>query len=245
MRESYKTWAEKRLASSVDQMMMVPGGGGPSMGMPGIYSQYYPPEYEKYASAFGDQLESVGWSWWDTQPYVSGTTTSLVQWFNVRATPDLSNMQVAFQLSAPQAFLLRAIRFMVAQRPRSTAKAAATNPQTGALDNIALLTNTGVFNFTIGQKLYVQQPLWVLTAGAGPAGGISAEGATADPGGVADFGQNGIADPRAVWTLSKPIFIKPQMSFTATMAWPAALTLAGGNTDIKILLDGDLLRSVQ
>jgi hypothetical protein len=217
----------------------------PAPGLPGIFTNQYPREYEQYNSQYGGQIEAIGWKWWDTQTYVSGTTTSLTNWFNVRATQDLSNMEVAFQLAAPKAFLVRAIRFFVKQRPRSVARAASTNPQTGAVDNIAQLINTGVFTLSIGNKVYNMEPLWCLTAGGGAAGFIALEGATADPGGAVDFAQNGIADPRAVNSLSKPIFIAPQINFSAVVQWPAALTLAGANTDITFLLDGDLLRPVQ
>lgn len=214
---------------------------------PGIYSGSYPSQYEQYNSQYGNALETIGWKLWDTQTYVSGTTTQLPGWFNVRATPDLSNMEVAFQLPAPKAFLIRAIRFFVKQRPASVARAASTNQQTGALDNIAQLINTGVFTFTIGSKVYNMEPLWCMTAGGGAAGVLVIEGATTDPGGLVDYAQNGIADPRAVNTLTKPIFIAPQINFTAVVTWPAAITLAPSNTNtpISFLLDGDLLRPVQ
>jgi len=213
--------------------------------LPGIFTNYYPPEYERYNSQYNGQIEAIGWKWWDTQTYVSAATVNLTNWFNVRATQDLSNMEVAFQLAAPKAFLIRAIRFFVKQRPRSVARAAAAAAQTGAVDNIAQLINTGVFTLTIGNKQYNQEPLWCLTAGAGASGLMSGEGATADPGAQSDYAQNGIADPRAVNSLAKPIFIAPQINFSAVLTWPAALTLAGGDTAITILLDGDLLRPVQ
>jgi hypothetical protein len=211
---------------------------------PGVYTDYYPREYAEYNTQYKGQIESIGWKWWDTQTYVSGTTVQLVSFFNVRATPDLSNMEVAFQLAAPKAFLIRAIRFFVKQRPR------VVTPQTagagvGALDNIAQLINTGVFTLTVGNKQYALEPLWVLTAGGG-ASGVIAAGATAVGGlGTMDYAQNGISDPRAVNTLAKPLFIGPQINFNGRMDWAAALTLNGGNTDVCILLDGDLLRPVQ
>lgn len=214
-------------------------------GIPGLYTTDYPPEYQQYDSQYKGQKEAIGWKWWDTQTYVSGTTTLLQQWFNARATEDLSNMEIAFQLAAPKAFLIRAVRFFLKQRPRSVARAAATNPQTGAIDNIAQLVNTGTFTFTIGSKIYIQEPLWCLTAGGGAYGIIGAEGATADPGAQSDYAQNGVPDPRAVNTLAKPIFIAPQINFTARITWPTAITLAGTDTPMMIVLDGDLIRPVQ
>lgn len=207
----------------------------------GLYSGYYPKEFVDYSTSFGNRLEKIGWKWYDTQTYTSGTTTSLPQWWNTRATQDLSNMEIAFQMPAPKSFLIRAIRFFVKQRPRNVTIASNTNPQTGAMDNIAQLINTGVFVFTIGNKVYNLEPLWCLTAGGG-AYGVMTTGAT---GGLMDYAQNGVPDPRAVNTLSTALFIPPQMNFSAVVSWPAALTLAGGDTTLSFLLDGDIYRAVQ
>ena len=209
--------------------------------LPGFYGGMYPREYEQYSASYGNRLDRIGWKWWDTQTYVSGTTTQLPQWFNVRATPDLGNMEVAFQLAAPKAFLIRAIRFFVKQRPRAATLGVGGNPSPGALDNVAQLINTGVWVLTIGNKQFAMEPLWVLTAGGGATGVLAVASTTISM----DYAQNGIADPRAVKTLPLPIFIPPQMNFSAVVSWPAALTLSGGNTDITFLLDGDLLRPVQ
>ncbi len=213
--------------------------------LPGVFTDYYPREYQEYNTQYKGQIESVGWKWWDTQTYVSGTTTALPQWFNVRATPDVGNMEVAFQLAAPKAFLIRAIRFFIKQRPRAVSPVI-TGAATGAFDNVAQLINTGVFQLTVGNKLYNMEPLWCLTAGGGAAGALGfAGGITPTAAASMDYAQNGISDPRAVNTLSKPLFIGPQINFSARVDWAAALTLAGGNTDLCFLLDGDLLRPVQ
>jgi hypothetical protein len=213
--------------------------------LPGFYAGMYPREYEQYSASYGNKLDRIGWKWWDTQTYVSGTTTQLPQWFNVRATPDLGNMEVAFQLAAPKAFLIRAIRFFMKQRPRAVSPAATSGPQLGAIDNIAQIINTGVFVLTIGNKQFAMEPLWVLTAGGGAMGAMALATTASAAAVYTDMAQNGIADPRAVNTLSIPIFIPPQLNFSAVVSWPAALTLSGGNTDICFLLDGDILRPVQ
>lgn len=209
--------------------------------LPGIYSDYYPPEYAAYNTQYKGNIETIGWKWWDTQTFTSGTTTSLVQFFNVRGTPDLSNMEVAFQLAAPKAFLIRAIRVFYKIRPQVvTTGTPLPATQAGAFDDIAQLMNTGVFSLTIGNKTYNQEPMWTLTGGAG-AVGVIATGSTSSQ----SYAQSGIADPRAVNTLSKPLFIGPQINFTARIDWAATLTLTNGNPAICILLDGDLLRPVQ
>lgn len=215
--------------------------------LPGIYSGDFPPEYSAYNTQYPGAKETIEWVWYDTQSFVSASSVSLTFFQNGPGgrTIDQTNMEVAGQFAAPKAFFLRAIGFWVKQRPRSVARAAATNPQTGAFDNIAQLINTGTYSMVIGSKNYAIFPLHRLTAGAGANGVMTAEGATADPGAQSDYAQNGVADPRAMFTLSKPLFIAPQINFAVTITWPAAITLAGGNTDVQIFWDGDLIRPVQ
>jgi len=214
--------------------------------LPGIYVDNYPREYQAYNTQYAGQIESIGWKWWDTQTFTSGTTTALTNFFNVRATPDLSNMEVAFQLAAPKAFLIRAIRFFVKQRPQIVTPAGASGAAVGAFDNIAQLINTGVMTLTIGNKTYDLEPIWNLTAGGGAVGSMAMAGGTAaNAFNYIDYAQNGISDPRAVNTLSKPLFIGPQINFNARLDWAATLTIQGGNPAICLLLDGDLLRPVQ
>jgi hypothetical protein len=205
----------------------------------------YPPEYEQYNSQYQGRKEVIGWAWYDTVTYTSGTTTAITLFNAIRATLDLSNMEVAGQLAAPKAFLGRALRFFVKGRPRSVARAASTNPNTGGIDNVAQLINTGVLSLNIGSKNYGKIPLWMLPAGGGAFGLIGVEGATADPGAAIDYGTNGIPDPRAVYSLSQPIFIAPQINWQVDLFWPAALTLAGGDHTISVVFDGDLIRPVQ
>lgn len=205
--------------------------------LPGIYSDYYPPEYAAYNTQYKGNIETIGWKWWDTQTFTSASTTALTQFFNVRASLDLSNMEVAFQLAAPKAFLIRAIRFFIKSRPTGITAATVSNVtiETGLFDDLAQLINLGVFQLTIGNKTYNMEPMWCLTAGGGAYGILT----------TGSYAQSGIADPRAVNTLSKPLFIGPQINFTARIDWPNTLTLAGGNPAVCILLDGDLLRPVQ
>lgn len=217
-------------------------------GLPGIFTNVYPREYEQYNSQYGGQIEAIGWKWWDTQTYISGTTTRLPQWFNVRATRDLSNMEVAFQLAAPKAFLIRAIRIFIKVRPRVVTPVTATGAVlTGTFDDVVQLINTGVVDLNIGNKIYALEPLWALTSGGGAFGALGLVGAAPVAGqiGTGSYAQVGEPDPRAVNSLSKPIFIAPQINFNATMDWPAALTLASGDTTITLVIDGDLLRPVQ
>lgn len=206
---------------------------------------YYPAEYKQYDTQYQGAKEVIGWNWYDTVTYVSGTTVTLTLFTTARATLDLSNMEVTGQLAAPKAFFCRSIIWYLKQRPRSVARAAATAAQTGAIDNIAQLSNTGVLSITIGQKLYGQYPIWRLCSGGGAFGAFGAEGATADPGAQSDWATLGIPDPRAVFTLAKPLFIAPQINFNVVLTWPTAITLAATDTTMSVVLDGDLIRPVQ
>ncbi|MCP5101876.1 MAG: hypothetical protein GY950_00770 [bacterium] len=201
--------------------------------------------YEQYNSQYKGKKESIGWLYWDTLPYVSAATLQLV-FFNLqRATLDLSNMTLGGQLPAPNAFLFRGLRFFLKQRPRSTAKAALGAVQPGAIDNIQQLINTGVLQFLIGAKEYGPYPLWMIPSGGGAFGVIASDGDVASPGEIQDYAISGIPDARNSLTLAVPIFIAPQINFSATLTWPAAIVLAGGDTNISIGIEGDLIRPVQ
>jgi len=56
--------------------------------------------------------------------------------------------------------------------------------------------------------------------------------------------QNGIPDPRAIYALSQPMLIDPQINFNFTLQWTTAQTLSG-NIVIEVDLDGELMRPVQ
>lgn len=202
----------------------------------------YGPEFQRYNSQYGNALEKIGWTWYDTVTYTSAATTALRAFGAIRATLNLGNMEIAGQLASPKAFFVRAIRVKMLVPPFVTTAAADGNAQTGAIDDARQVLENGVLQFTIGQKNYGQWPLWMLPAG----GGIVPFMQTGDIDVVVQYANNGIEDPRAVYSLSVPVFIGPQMNFSVDLLWPAgALTLDGGNANIFIGLDGDLLRPVQ
>ncbi|MFA5430379.1 MAG: hypothetical protein WC329_04400 [Candidatus Omnitrophota bacterium] len=202
----------------------------------------YGPEFQRYNSQYGNALEKIGWTWYDTVPYVSAATNALRAFGAIRATLNLGNMEIAGQLASPKAFFVRAIRVKMLGDPFVTTAAADGNPQTGSVDDAALLLETGVLQFTIGQKNYGQWPLWMLPAG----GGIKPFFQTGDIDVVVQYANNGVEDPRAVYSLSVPVFIGPQMNFAIDLLWPAGpVTLDQGNINIWVGLDGDLLRPVQ
>lgn len=203
--------------------------------------------YAQYSAMYPD-LEVIGSLLYDTFAYVSGGGgTVLARFFNVgpRASLDLTNMEQASVLTGNKAMLVRAFRFYVKQLPRTVARAAAGVVQTGAISNIALLINTGVVTLLIGDKPYATFPLWTIPSGAGQFGMLATDGNTADPGEIVDAAICGVPSAENALILSQPLFIPPQTRFEVDIAWPAALTLEGGNTNITFVLDGDLVRPVQ
>lgn len=201
----------------------------------------YPSEYRQYDTQYQGAKECVGWMWWDTNQYTSAATTQLRYFNALRANLSLSNMEVAGQLSAPKAFFLRAILVKPLLPTFVTTAAADGNTQTGAVNDMEQLLHTGVLQLQIGQKIYGQWPLWKLSAG----GGVVPFYQTGDVDVVVQTANNGICDSRSVYTLTKPLFIAPQINFQIDLIWPAALTLDVGNQNIWVGLDGDLVRPVQ
>jgi hypothetical protein len=154
-------------------------------------------------------------------------------------------MDTPGMLTNNKGFLIRAVRFKLLQRPRSTTRAATGNVQVGAYDNIAQLLNTGFFRLTVGAKPYLEMPLWTVPGGDGPFGGWAVDGDLATTGQLLDYASNGIPATDNALVLSQPLFIAPLINFSVNVAWPAAITLAGGNTNVQVLFDGDLMRPVQ
>jgi len=200
--------------------------------------------YNEYRTTYPD-VEIIGGMLWDTVQYVSAASVALQFFTATRATPDLSNMDTPSMLSNNKGFLIRAVRFRVQQVPRATTRAADGAVQTGALDNIAQLLNTGFFQLMIGAKPYIELPLWFVPSGDGIAGTIFGDGDNPTTGVIADYATNGVPAPDNVLSLSQPLFIAPMVNFAVNLRWQAAITLVGGNTNLQVLFDGDLMRPVQ
>lgn len=198
--------------------------------------------WDIFRKAFGTTMEQsqiINWIWYDTQLYTSGTTTRLAFFQTLQATRNLGNMEIAGVLAHPKAFIIRAIRVHFKQIPLLSTTAPAAN----ASSDIALLTNNGSLALEVGNKNYgIWQP-HMLPGGAGVYTELAGAGGEAIDEFVS-YAANGVPDPRAIYTLSQPLMIEPQINFNVTMEWPAAQTLTG-NLNIEVMLDGELLRPVQ
>lgn len=202
------------------------------------------PNFDKFKITYGDALEFIGDTLFDTRTYTS-TTTLQLQFFSSQQTEDLTNLDLGNMLPDKQGFLVMSVRFYPKIPPRSQARTASATTQLGATNDIFQLTSTGRLEFNFLNKDYGTFPLWMLPAGGGVASMLSAEGATADPGGIIDFANNGIPDARNMYVLEQPLFLPPMTKLGVVTKWPAALTLAAGNTALVLSFDGLMVRPVQ
>lgn len=204
----------------------------------------YPPEFELYQSQYQGRKEVQGWQFWDTVGYLTGVTVALRMFNVVRATLDLGNMTTPGQFPEGVGFLVRAINFMVKDLPESQATAAAGAVQPGAVDSVALLINTGVLAFQIGDKNYGVWPLWMLPAGGGAFGNMMVNNVLI-AGALADWSNAGYPDVRNAYTLTIPIFIRPKVGWWIDLLWPAGAVATIRNVNLCVLLDGDVVRAIQ
>jgi len=202
----------------------------------------YPENYRQFNTQY-PRSEVVSGMLWDTIAFTNATLQ--LTFFTVaKATVDLSNMIIGGQLPYPMAFLVRSIRLFLKQRPESANVVAPAGTQVGAVNNIALLYNTGSFQITVGAKQYGIYPLWILSSGGGPYGFMNVINILI-AGGMADYGGMGTPHSRNAFTLAQPLFIEPQMSFKVDLYWPAALALTRTPLPLCVAFEGDLIRAVQ
>jgi hypothetical protein len=209
-----------------------------------LQNRDFGPDFNKFKVTYGNALEYIADTLFDTRTYTSTTTTQLA-FFSGQQTDDLTNLALGNMLPDKQGFLVMSIRFYPKVQPRSVARAAADAVQPGATNDVQQLTATGRLSFNFLNKDYGTFPLWMLPAGGGVQSMIAAEGATADPGGAIDFANNGFPDARNMYVLEQPLFLPPMTKLGVVARWPSALTLKNGNTALVIVFDGLMVRPVQ
>jgi hypothetical protein len=183
------------------------------------------------------QPEVFPWVLFDTVSYVSGTTVTLSFFQTVQTDKSLGNMEGGGQLPDPQFFEIYKVGLDVLLRPAAQAGHAATGP----VDDIAKLTlsGRGNFIFSISNKNYGPFPLSFLHASGGPTGfGWATMTAEAQ----VSYANNGIFD--GGYPINGSLVIPPKVGFSIVLNWPAALTLAAGNTNLRVWMYGALYRRV-
>jgi hypothetical protein len=190
------------------------------------------------------QPERIPWTWFDTQSYVSGTTTRLDFFQAVNADKTLSNMVAAGQIPSPQFFDLYhcSIAYLV---PFSAVAAAAALAVTGALNDVDRLSQ-GAASFEVANKAYWQGPQLSLPCGGGPVPFFSLASAEAAGDQAAmQFATNGNPDLRNRYNFWGDITLPANQNFLWSLTWSAPLTFdPATNRNIKVWMDGYLYRRV-
>ncbi len=176
----------------------------------------------------------------DTQPlydrlaYVSGTTTTLRFFTAPQAGAKTlvdTNMTLAGELPQPQSFRCYAIGLILGDGATAT-------EEMNYLDVMSLLHEAS-FRLHVGEKDKIVGNGIFFPGGVGVAPVCTGAVATLQA------GQSGVADPRAMFTLSKPVPIGVSINFFVELQWPAgAVTLVRGNCKIMVVLHGELTRGV-
>jgi hypothetical protein len=192
------------------------------------------------------QPERIPWTWFDTQTYVSGTTTVLDFFQSVNADKNLSNMVAAGQIPSPQFFDMyhTSIAYLV---PLSAAALADPIGILGAVNDVDRLSQ-GAALFNVASKDYWQGPQLALPCGGGarPEISSSATGTAATPfATIAQYANNGQPDLRNRYNFWGDITLPANQNFIWRLTWSAALTfLPNTNRAIKVWMDGYLYRRV-
>lgn len=192
------------------------------------------------------QPERIPWTWFDTQIYVSGTTTTLDFFQSVAADKNRSNMVAAGQIPSPQFFDLyhTSIAYLI---PFSATTPIAAVLLTGQLNDVDRLSQGGAL-FQVANKDYWQGSQFNLPCGGGPFAQISnaATGTEATAfSSVSQFANNGAPDLRNRYNFWGDITLPHNQNFLWRLTWTAGLVFAPAtNRDIRVWMDGYLYRRV-
>lgn len=171
----------------------------------------------------------------DTQTYVSTTTTELVFFNTAQTDKTLGNMPQASSLPAATAFAVSAISCELAIGGEAGGAAGGNSVADASK---LLITARPILTLTISDKTYGPWPLVYC----GAAGGLAIYGAgttTADVNAAFSAGMGG----NGGWFLGNSLMLLPNVQFAATIKFSAAQTLSG-NRNIRIALHGTKYRRV-
>ena len=190
------------------------------------------------------QIDVIDWTYYDSVSFNQGAAMANTVMFQTPISGtkllNATNLQgVGGQLPFPQTLTITALKVYIAN-----------NTVPADLNNI--LTDVS-YTLTVGLKPFFQCPVAVLTAGMGAVVTAASQVGTAPSGSAPLFSTtNGLPDPRAVYSLNKPIIIGYGENFNVTLTPNVAFNFtantanpAGVGTTIVCHLDGVLTRQVQ
>lgn len=204
------------------------------------------PNFDDFKITFGNNLEFIGDTLFDTRNYTTAVTTSL-PFFSSTQTEDLTNLDLGNMIPDRQGFLVMSIRFSPKMLPLSVARSASATISPGVTNMMAQLINTGRLELNFLNKDYGTFPLWMLPAGGGVASNFALEGATADPGAFLDYANNGVPDARNIYVMEQPLFLPPMTKLGVVCKWPVPIIFTPPVTSLQLVLafDGLMVRPVQ
>lgn len=182
----------------------------------------------------GGNSEAVPWELFSCRTYESGTTTGLRFFDSAPVNPRLGNVGPA--LPSPQYFECFYAYLTISAIPGATA----------AIDDIWLLLHgvgtagAGVptWSFTLSDKVLGPFPLTGLHTRGGVYGGNAGAAATSE------WGSNSEPTGQGTFCFDGSVMIPPTQNFAIDIQWPAAVTLAGGDTELCVSLAGVLHRRI-
>ena len=184
------------------------------------------------------QPECIPWILYDTQDFVTASTTQLTFFQTVQTDQTLGNLPSQAQLPDPQHFVLHYVTCDVLAIPSLSAAGTVV----GALNDIDLIMKGGrpVFTITMSDKNYGPFPLRACHALGGVTGGVAGTfAATTD----IQFGNNGIPGGGG-FPFMGAIVIPPKVSFKLSVQWSATQAINVSPVKIQIGLAGVLYRRV-
>lgn len=167
-----------------------------------------------------------------TTPLGAGTTLFGTGGKNLSDT----NMRQAGQLPSPQTFEIFTIQVSLL----STAAASLATGGTTYQD-LQVLLQGAHFILTIGSKQWLELPVYYLPSG----GGLEAYATGgAGPAAMGATVHSGVADPSAVFKLSRSITIDTNENFDGQVIVPAASAVTTA-VNVRLSFNGELTRSIQ
>lgn len=194
----------------------------------------------------GDGSEVIFHQFFDTQPYVSATTTKLSFFTQNQNDNTLSNLETPSALPAPQSFQIYDVTLDILEGvPVTLMTAVGVLTTVGVLTDMATLLlgspNRPVWSLFISNKEYGPYSLTTLHGTGGPEG-IGYGSSIATSSGSIQYARNAI---QGGWNYWGNIIIKERANFKFVLAWAAAATLGSTDTRFRVSMFGILNRAVQ
>jgi hypothetical protein len=137
-----------------------------------------------------------------------------------------TNVFTTGQLAAPKQFLIKAVRAIL--------------PEETPLADQVLIYNLGLFRLSIGEKVYVELPLQLVTAGCGLEGEFDSGSV-----GTGNIFHNGRPDNFNLYILEHHILVPPMQIITCDVQFTAAPAAISATVGLTIFLEGELRREIQ